>query len=164
MESKEKIEEVLNALEKFGIAYELYHHKAVFTVEEMDALDLPRPEAGAKNLFLRDDKKKNYYLLTVRENRPINLKEVRKKMGVRPLSFASEDDLGAKLGLTRGSVTPLGVIHNTDHDVKVYIDADFRGGEISVHPNSNEGTVYLSADRLAEFIEAQGNPVEFFEF
>lgn len=164
MENKEKVEAVICALKEFGVEYELYTHKAVFTVEEMNELDLPRPEAGAKNLFLRDDKKRNYYLLTVKEDRPINLKEVRKKMGVRPLSFASEDDLSAKLGLTRGSVTPLGVINNTDHDVKVYIDADFRGGEISVHPNSNEGTIYLSADKLAEFIKAQGNPVEFFEY
>lgn len=164
MGNSEKIEEALNALQKFGVEYELYRHKAVFTVEEMDELGLPRPEAGAKNLFLRDDKKRNYYLLTVKENRPVNLKEVRKRLGTRPLSFASEDDLGTKLGLTRGSVTPLGVINNADHDVKVYIDADFQGEEISVHPNSNEGTIYLSADKLAEFIKAQGNSVEFFEF
>ena len=117
MESKERIETVLRALKEFGVEYELYEHKAVFTVEEMNELDLPRPEAGAKNLFLRDDKKRNYYLLTVREDRPINLKEVRKKMGVRPLSFASEDDLNAKLGLTRGSVTPLGVINNTETQI-----------------------------------------------
>ena len=164
MENSEKIEVTLKALKEYGVEYELYRHKAVFTVEEMDRLELPRPEAGAKNLFLRDDKKRNYYLLTVKENRPVNLKEVRKKLGTRPLSFASEEDLSAKLGLTRGSVTPLGIINNADHDVKVYIDEEFRGGEISIHPNSNEGTIYLSADRLVEFLRAQGNLVEFFEF
>ena len=60
MESKERIETVLRALKEFGVEYELYEHKAVFTVEEMNELDLPRPEAGAKNLFLRDDNKRHY--------------------------------------------------------------------------------------------------------
>ena len=43
MESKERIETVLRALKEFGVEYELYEHKAVFTVEEMNELDLPRP-------------------------------------------------------------------------------------------------------------------------
>lgn len=59
-------EEIYAFLDECQIAYEDFEHPAVYTVEQADALNLPYPEAGAKNLFLRDDKKQNYYLLTVR--------------------------------------------------------------------------------------------------
>ena len=48
---------------------------------------------NSKNLFVRDDKKRNYYLITVKGNKRIDLKEFRKKNETRPLSFASENDL-----------------------------------------------------------------------
>ena len=41
-----------------NIPYQLWEHPAVYTIEEMDALHLPAPEAVVKNLFLRDAKGK----------------------------------------------------------------------------------------------------------
>ena len=69
-------QELYQFLQEKGIEYEVVEHEAVYTVEEADALHLPYPETGTKNLFLRDDKKRNYYLLTVQEHRIINLKEL----------------------------------------------------------------------------------------
>lgn len=48
-------------------------------MEELENIDLPYPEADGKNLFVRDDKKRNYYLITVKGNKKLNLKEFRKK-------------------------------------------------------------------------------------
>ena len=62
-------------------------------MEELKEIDIPYPEYDAKNLFVRDDKKRNYYLITVKGNKRIDLKEFRKKNETRPLSFASENDL-----------------------------------------------------------------------
>ena len=56
-----------------GIAYELVDHPAVYTMEDLAALSLPHPEAEAKNLFLRDDKR-NFLLLTVPGEKRVNLK------------------------------------------------------------------------------------------
>ena len=33
---------------------------------ELAGIDIPYPEADAKNLFVRDDKKRNYYLITLK--------------------------------------------------------------------------------------------------
>ena len=49
------------------INYEPVEHAAVYNMEEMSQIDLPHPEADAKNIFVRDDKKANYYLITVKE-------------------------------------------------------------------------------------------------
>ena len=50
----EKQDRVLRALETAGISYTLTEHPAVHTIEEMDVLPLPYPEAVLKNLFLQD--------------------------------------------------------------------------------------------------------------
>ena len=46
---------------------EITEHKAVFNMEELSEIEVPYPEYDAKNLFIRDDKKRNYYLITVRK-------------------------------------------------------------------------------------------------
>ena len=69
--------EIYNYLNEHGISYECTEHPAVYNMEELDALELPYPEWDAKNLFVRDDKKKNFYLITVRGEKRVDLKEFR---------------------------------------------------------------------------------------
>ena len=151
--------EVYQFLDDGKIEYKAYEHHAVFTVEEADALNLPDPDAGTKNLFLRDQKKQNYYLLTVRDHLQVRIKDFQKKIGARPLSFASEEDLGRLLGLIKGSVTPFGLLNDQEKQVQFYLDEYFRGRTISAHPNENTATVFLRADDLMRFLERNGNPV-----
>lgn len=93
-----------------GISYEVTEHQAVYNMEELDAVALPYPEWDAKNLFVRDDKKRNYYLITVKGGKRVDLKEFRRAHDLRNLSFASAEDLMDILGLLPGSVTPLGLL------------------------------------------------------
>lgn len=66
----------------------------------MDALELPHKEALAKNLFVRDDKMQHYYLITVKGERRVDLKEFRTTFATRRLSFANENDMQELLGVT----------------------------------------------------------------
>ena len=77
-------QEVYDFLTSRGIEYEVTEHGAVFNVEEMLHVELPHPEADAKNLFVRDDKKRNYYLITVRGDKRVDLKKFREEHGTRP--------------------------------------------------------------------------------
>ena len=70
--------EIYHYLKRQNIAYEITEHKAVFNMEEADAVDLPYPEWGAKNLFVRDDKKRNYYLIAMKGNKRVDLKAFRR--------------------------------------------------------------------------------------
>ena len=74
--------EIYHYLDKQNIYYEVTEHKAVFNMEELSEIEVPYPEYDAKNLFIRDDKKRNYYLITVRGNKRVNLKEFRNKMSM----------------------------------------------------------------------------------
>lgn len=154
-------EETYQYLIEQNIPYEKTEHKAVFNMDELDSVDLPYPEWNAKNLFVRDDKKRNYYLITVKGTKRINLKEFRKQNGLRPLSFASADDLLAIMGLLPGSVTPLGILNDTAHRVHFYLDSEFAGNKIGVHPNDNTATVWMQADDLMCLIQKHGNEASF---
>ncbi len=157
-------EAIYELLHEKNIPFFAVEHPPAFTVEDILSYDLPRPEVGAKNLFLRDDKKRVYYLLTVKDDRSVSIKDFQIKAGTRRLSFASEQDLKAFLGLIPGAVSPFGILNDESHSVVVYLDKCFKGGEISVHPNENTATVYLPADELMEVIRENGNPVTYFDF
>ena len=158
-------QEIYDFLEEKNIWHEITEHRAVYNMAELSQIDIPYPEADAKNLFVRDDKKRNYYLITVKGDKRVDLKEFRQKNHTRPLSFASEDDLMNIMGLTAGSVTPFGVLNDTELKVKVFIDRDFMEapGLIGVHPNHNTATVWLKTEDMVHLIEAHGNLAELVE-
>lgn len=155
--------ETYQFLNDHGVDYEITEHKAVFNMEELNAIELPYPDWDAKNLFVRDDKKKNYYLITVKGDKRVDLKEFRKKHGLRVLSFASADDLMRFMGLAPGSVTPLGLLNDTEHHIHFYLDSEFVGNRIGIHPNDNSATVWLYADDLVKLLQEYGSNVEIVE-
>ena len=134
-------------------------------MEELAGVELPYPEADAKNLFVRDDKKRSYYLITVKGDTRVDLKEFAAKHGTRKLSFASPDDLMAILGLIPGAVTPLGLLNDGERRVIFYLDSAFIGepGLIGVHPNDNTATVWMKTEDLIDMIKEHGNDVNYFE-
>lgn len=154
-------QEVYEFLQAQGVTYEVTEHKAVYNMDELAEVELPYPEADAKNLFVRDDKKSSYYLITVRGSKRVDLQEFRKVYGTRRLSFASAEDLERLLGLFPGSVTPLGLLNNTEKNVKLFLDSDFGEDDlIGVHPNENTATVWLKVGDLVRLIREHGNEVE----
>lgn len=82
-------QEIYAFLRERGIPFEITEHEAVYNMAELAKIEIPYPEADAKNLFVRDDKKQNYYLITVQGDKRVDLKEFRRKNGLRSLSFAS---------------------------------------------------------------------------
>ncbi|HBP08771.1 prolyl-tRNA synthetase associated domain-containing protein [Treponema sp. UBA6852] len=157
--TKQETYDFLNAK---NIEYEITEHKAVFSMDEICDVVLPHSECDAKNLFVRDDKKREYFLITVKGNKRVDLKEFRKSHGIRQLSFASAEDLMRFLNLTPGSVTPLGLLNDAEHKVKFFLDKDFLEppGMIGIHPNENTATVWLKTADLINLIRENGNEVE----
>lgn len=153
-------EQVLDHLRSNGIAFDIVEHEPVYTMEGMQALGLPFADDVVKNLFVRDDKKRAYYLVVMPEDRPCNMKALRKALASRPLRFASEEDLSAILGLTPGAVTPFGILNDADCRVTLVIDrslSDQRG--IGIHPNDNTATVHVALNDVVDIVRNHGNDV-----
>lgn len=157
---------VYDFLNRLGVWFEVTEHTSVYNMAELANVPIPYPEADAKNLFIRDDKKQNYYLLTVRGDRRVDLKAFRRAHGLRPISFASAEELAAVLGLYPGAVTPLGVLNDAQARVKVFLDSDFftAPGLVGAHPNDNTATVWLRTEDLAAIIREHGNELEIEKF
>ena len=146
-----------------GCSYSVAEHPAVFTIDELYDHDIPYRDRIAKNLFLRDDKKRAYYLISIEGSAKADLKELRSILFSRPLSFASEEDLGRLLKLSKGEVTPFGALNDDEHKVIVRISQFFKGGIIGVHPNTNTATVFLNADDLLCILRDSGIDADYFQ-
>ncbi|MGN1303890.1 MAG: prolyl-tRNA synthetase associated domain-containing protein [Oscillospiraceae bacterium] len=156
-------EETFAFLKYKGVEFEAVEHKAVFNMSEIDSIELPHLDWEAKNLFIRDDKKSGYYLISVKGDKRVDLKDFRSKHGLRRLSFASPEELFEIMKLTPGSVTPLGLLEDSECRAKFYLDAEFEGGVIGIHPNDNTATVYLKAEDVMRIIREHGNEAEMTE-
>lgn len=155
--------EIYQYLTGKGISYEVTEHGAVYNMEDLAAMDLPYPDSDAKNLFVRDDKKRNYYLITVKVEKRVNLKEFRKAHGLRNLSFALPDDLMAIMGLIPGAVTPLGLLNDEEKKVIFYLDQELEDSLIGVHPNDNTATVWMQSKDLMMLLKEHGTEVHVVE-
>lgn len=158
-------QDIYDYLKSKNIWYEVTEHGAVYNMKELSKIDIPYKEADAKNLFVRDDKKTNYYLITVKGNKRVNLKEFRRKNNIKPLSFAPESDLMDIMNLIPGSVTPFGMLNDEFLKVKFYLDKEFVSNShiIGVHPNDNTATVWLKVEDLINIIRQHGNEVYIIE-
>lgn len=154
-------EEILNILKEKNIWFELEDHEAVFNMEDLNNLNLKYKDRDAKNIFLRDDKKQNYYLITVKGDKRVDLKQFRKDFNTRNLSFASSKDLMRILNLVPGSVSPLGILNDNELKVTLYLDEFFLSdnGIIGVHPNENTATIWLKVTDLVNLIKQHGNQI-----
>lgn len=153
-------EETYQYLREHDVAFEVTEHGAVFNMEELKSVELPYPEVDAKNLFVRDDKKRNYYMITVKGDKRVDLKDFRRKHELRPLTFASADELMGIMKLYPGAVSPLGLLNDEEHKVKLYLDEAFGDGLIGVHPNDNTATIWLQTADLIRIIREHGSIVE----
>ena len=155
-------QEIYALLEARGMWHEITEHEAVYNMAEMAEIAIPYPEADAKNLFVRDDKKRNYYLITVKDNKRVDLKDFKRRNGTRSLSFASAEEMLQLMQLTPGSVTPLGLLNDSECRVKLYLDKAFLDAPalIGVHPNDNTATVCMKTEELILLLQEHGSEVE----
>lgn len=158
-------QDIYHYLNEHRLRHEITEHPAVYNMAEAAELEMPYPESDAKNLFVRDDKRRNYYLITVMGHKKVNLKDFKKKYNTRSLTFASPEELMEIMALIPGAVTPLGLLNDTNHKVKLFLDKDFLNEPklIGVHPNDNTATVWLKTEDLIEIIRTNGSEVELVE-
>jgi Ala-tRNA(Pro) deacylase len=151
---------VLERLSALGIAVERHVHPPIATAEAGEAYWSHIDAVHCKNLFLRNQKGTRHYLVILPHTRRADLRRVADQIGDGKLSFASPERLMAHLGVTPGSVSPFGLIHDHDQHVRVYLDRGLTSsGRISFHPNINTATLVMDFADFETFLAAAGNPV-----
>jgi len=143
-------------LGELGIEHETVEHPPLYTVEQSRELRGDLPGAHIKNLFLRD-KKRRMWLVTVLEDRGIDLKALRGRIGAQgTLSFGSADLLMETLGVVPGAVTPFAVINDKEGKVTMVLDkALLQIDPVNAHPLRNDRTTAVAPADLVRFLEAE---------
>lgn len=153
--------EVYEVLRSKGINFEAVDHPPVFTMEEMEReIDRDLTEV-VKNVFLRDEKKKHWYLVVIPKDKSLDMVKLKDVIGSTRLSFAREDYLMERLGVEKGAVTPLAILNDPGHIVEVIIDEEVAAKpRIGVHPCDNTATVWIDYADLAGLIRTNGNSLK----
>ena len=155
-------EAVVARLRELGIAFTRYEHPPVATVDEAERHWAGIDATHCKNLFLRNQKGTGHYLVILEAAKQANLRAVADQVGDGKLSFASPERLMTHLGLTPGSVSPFGLIHDRQHAVRVVIDRDLKSAaRVAFHPNINTATLTIAYSDFQRFLDASGNTVQY---
>ena len=154
--------EVHAALRALGIAFERYEHppvaSAIGAEEHWSGIDA----CHTKNLFLRNKKGTRHYLVILPLLKRADMRAVSDQIGDGRLSFGTVEQMLAHLGVTPGSVSPFGLIHDAARAIHVYLDEELKtSGRISFHPNINTSTLVLTFADFEQFLASRGNPVRF---
>jgi len=157
-----KSEKVLQLLNELDIKYELYKHPPVPTVEDAlpywDKIDATH----CKNLFFRNHKGNRHYLVILKHNRKLNIRDLEQRLKQGKISFASPQRMERYLGLSGGSVSVFGLINDKENHVHLFLDDGLRSADkISFHPNENNATVVISSQSFIKFLHWSKNPYEF---
>lgn len=154
-------EQVYAVLEEKGYDYTVEEHPAVFTMEDMVRELKDGAKDVIKNAFLRDAKKKHWYLVLMEEGKSLDMAKLQSKIRSTRLSFANAEYLMERLGVAPGAVSPLAILNDTDHIVEVLVDeALTKKDTVGVHPCDNTATVFMKTKDLEQLIKDNGNSVK----
>jgi Ala-tRNA(Pro) deacylase len=153
---------VRERLESLGIAYDRYEHPPVASAAQADEHWCGIDAVHCKNLFLRSQKGDRHYLVVLVHTKRADLRGVASQIGDGKLSFASPERLMKYLSVAPGSVSPLGLIHDRERHVRLFLDRDLKAAaRISFHPNINTVTVVMTFADFERFLASCGTPVRY---
>ena len=168
MESILRREIVYSKLKEWGVAYRVYEHPALPTVEV--ALEywntlIAEECTHCKNLFFRNHKGNRHYLVIMECHKTLPIHDLEHVLHQGKLSFASPERMERCLGTTPGSVSLFGLINDPNGDVKLFLDKDLKQAvNISFHPNDNTASLVISQAGFQTIITNWGGEYEYLDF
>ena len=148
------------ALGDLGITFERYEHPPVASAVGAEAHWSGIDAVHTKNLFLQNRNSTRHHLVIVPLLKRADMRAVSAHIGDGRLSFGTPEQMMALLGITPGSVSPFGLIHDTTRAVHVWLDHELNTSRrISFHPNINTATLVLAFADFERFLTSRGNPV-----
>jgi len=159
MNGDPKLFEILHNL---NIHFEYYEHPPTPTIEEAKVHWKDLEATHCKNLFFRNHKGNQHYLVILEHQQNLDIHDLEKRLNQGKISFASEQRMMKYLGITPGSVSPFGLINDNQHHIHVFLDINLKKStKISFHPNFNTASLVLKFEDFIKFMEWTGNSYEF---
>ena len=161
---EERIKKVLDYLTSNNIEYSWYTHDEAPTIEIARTQWRADGSKHCKNLFFRNHKGNRHYLVVLDCERDLHIHDLEQRLHQGKLTFASPRRMAQYLGLCPGSVSPFGLINDSENHVHLFIDENLKKEEsLSFHPNDNRATVVISQPEFMRYLSIVGNSYEFIE-
>jgi len=159
MQGQKELYELLKTL---SIEFEYHEHPPVNTIEDALTHWKDYNSGRCKNIFFRNHKGNRHYLVILEHLAQLNIRDLEQRLRQGKLSFASDQRLMKYLGLLPGSVSPFGLINDTERHVHLFIDKNLlKFDRLAFHPNQNTATLIISKDDFLKFLNHTGNTFEF---
>lgn len=154
-------ESVLQFLDAQGIGYREARHKAVCTMAESAALDLPLTGCRCKNLLVQGKRGTNRFLVLTPAEASVDLGALGRTLVVGRLSLCPPDEMLRLLGVAPGAMSPFALVADTESKVRLLMDAQLGNTRhFLFHPFVNTATVAIDANGLGRFLAATGHSLE----
>jgi Ala-tRNA(Pro) deacylase len=155
-------EELYQLLDKLEIQYEYHEHPPLATIEDARIHWVNYNSGRCKNIFFRNHKGDKHYLVILEHLQQLNIRDLEKRLKQGKLTFASDERLKKYLGVTPGSVSPFGIINDTEKHVHLFIDEKLRESDrLTFHPNINTASLVISQNDFIKFLKYSGNTFEY---
>jgi Ala-tRNA(Pro) deacylase len=156
-------QEFLHFLDANHFTYQHLIHPAVFTCTEAELHRPTTPAVSTKNLFLCDKKGRRFFLAVTACEKTVDLAYLATQFGVAHLRFGSEENLYRLLGVTRGSVTTMGLANDTERQVELWLDAAiWQEAYFLCHPLVNTATLVLAKTEMERFFALTNHTLHLF--
>jgi len=153
---------VLETLDKLGIKYEAYEHPPVPSIEEALIYWKDIDATHCKNLFFRNHKGNRHYMVVFEHSQKLAIRDLEQKLKQGKLSFASEKRMLKYLDTIGGSISPFGLINDTENHTHLFLDENLlKADKLSFHPNDNTMTLVLTLSDFRLYLDWVGNTYEF---
>lgn len=145
-------------LDRLQIPYDRVDHDPAFHLETCHQVEGLLGATVAKNLFLCNRQKTQFYLLIMPPDKPFQTKYLSRQLGCSRLSFADPQDLERLLGVQPGSASLLGLLFDTGHQVQPVLDRPvLQLPYLGLHPCRNTSTLRIRmSDVLERLLPALG--------
>lgn len=154
--------ELYELLARLDIQFEYHEHPPLATIEEAIVHWKDYDSGRCKNIFFRNHKGNRHYLVILEHLRKLDIHDLEKRLRQGKLTFSSDARLKKYLGLEPGSVSPFGLINDSENHVHLFIDEKLKEYErLAFHPNVNTATLVISKSDFLRFLEYSGNTWEF---
>lgn len=161
---EDRKQKVFDYLDQADIPYEWYEHPEAPTIEIARQYWRNDGSKHCKNLFFRNHKGNRHYLVVFDCDQQMAIHDLEHRLHQGKLSFASEQRMERYLGLRPGSVSPFGLINDTENHVHLFLDSTLKDQpSLSFHPNDNTATVVISREAFQRFLDICGNSYEYID-
>jgi Ala-tRNA(Pro) deacylase len=148
-------------LEQLNIQFEYVEHPPAPTIAIARQYWAGHEAKHCKNLFFRNHKGNRHYLVILDCDCDMDIHSIEKMLRQGKLSFASEQRMTKYLGVQPGSVTPFGLIHDTERHVRLFLDKNLqKAARLSFHPCINTASLIISFGDFIRFLDYLGNSYE----